>query len=264
MPRDLGDVAHFFLPEAGEGDGRRRTSILSPRRDRPAAVPILTLPVGARDVVRAAFAWNLTVEIARLGASATLLAPFDPDLAALWPEAGSGPVGAEIVQTKARDLVELGRDALDVAVARAAETDEPGIVVVRVPPDWLYGEPAGNHLVRWLLLLSTDDPRDLAETYALAKRLFALEESARVGVTIHGVRRVADARRAFQRLSRITSRHLGRVPRCFGLLVDDLQVYRAIVSRRPIGLEHPQSAAARALRDVAELILEDARVLAIA
>ena len=257
-------MAHFFLPEGGEAVERRRSSMTSPRRDRPAALPILALPIGARDVVRAAFAWNLTVEIARLGASATLLAPFDADLAALWPESGSGPVGAEIVQTKARDLIELGRDALDVAVARAAETDEPGVVVVRVPPDWLYGESAGPHLVRWMLLLSTDDPRDLAETYALAKRLFALEEGARVGVTIHGVRRVDDARRAFERLSRVTTRYLGRAPRSYGLLVDDLHVYRAIVSRRPIGLEHPQSPAARALRDVAELILEDAQVSAIA
>ena len=264
MPRDLGEVAHFFLPDGGEAGETGASSAPMPRRDRPAALPILALPIGGRDVVRAAFAWNLTVEIARLGASATLLAPFDSDLAALWPETGAGPVGAEIVQTKARDLAELARDALDVAVARAAETDDPGIVVVRVPPDWLYAEPGGYHLLRWLLLLSTDDPRDLAETYALAKRLYGLEKSARVGVTIHGVRRVADARRAFERLVRVATRNLGRAPRSYGLLVDDLHVYRAIVSRRPIGLEHPQSPAARALRDVAQLILEDARVTAIA
>ena len=36
--------------------------------------------------------------------------------------------------------------------------------------------------------------------------------------------------------------------------------HRAIVARRPIGLEHPQSPAARALRDVARLVLEDARI----
>jgi MinD-like ATPase involved in chromosome partitioning or flagellar assembly len=50
----------------------------------------------------------------------------------------------------------------------------------------------------------------------------------------------------------------------YGLLVDDLHVYRAIVARRPIGLEHPQSPAARALRDVARLVLEDARKIALA
>ena len=40
---------------------------------RPAALPILAVPIGDRDVVRAAFAWNLVVEIARLGGSSTLL-----------------------------------------------------------------------------------------------------------------------------------------------------------------------------------------------
>jgi MinD-like ATPase involved in chromosome partitioning or flagellar assembly len=44
----------------------------------------------------------------------------------------------------------------------------------------------------------------------------------------------------------------------YGLLVDALHVYRAIVAQRPIGLAHPQSPAARALRDVAQLLLTDA------
>jgi MinD-like ATPase involved in chromosome partitioning or flagellar assembly len=45
----------------------------------------------------------------------------------------------------------------------------------------------------------------------------------------------------------------------YGLLVDDLHIYRASVAHRPIGLEHPQSRAARALRDVAQLLLDDAQ-----
>jgi MinD-like ATPase involved in chromosome partitioning or flagellar assembly len=61
------------------------------------------------------------------------------------------------------------------------------------------------------------------------------------------------------RLARAARRNL-RCDLCsYGLLVDDLHVYRAIVAQRPIGLAHPQSPAARALRDVAELLLGDAR-----
>jgi MinD-like ATPase involved in chromosome partitioning or flagellar assembly len=45
-------------------------------------------------------------------------------------------------------------------------------------------------------------------------------------------------------------------PRC---AISDLHIYRAIVAQRPIGLEHPQSRAARALRDVASLLLADAK-----
>ena len=57
-----------------------------------------------RDVVRAAFAWNLNVEIARMGASATLVAPQDAQLEAIWPEAGPGPVGSEVILAEAHDL----------------------------------------------------------------------------------------------------------------------------------------------------------------
>jgi MinD-like ATPase involved in chromosome partitioning or flagellar assembly len=57
----------------------------------------------------------------------------------------------------------------------------------------------------------------------------------------------------------VALRHLSAKLLSYGLLVDDLHVYRAIVSGRPVGLEHPQSPAARALRDVARLLLEDTR-----
>lgn len=227
--------------------------------ERPAALPILTLPVAPRDVVRAAFAWNLTVEFARLGASATLLAPLDTAVAPLWPEAGRGPVGSRVVHSPAQDLGALGREALDVAVARAAEAPDGGAVVVCAPPSWLRDAVAARPLLRWVLLFGTPEPRDLCEAYALAKLAFARGTDPVVGLAIHGVRRIDQARRAFAHVADVTARHLGRTPVSYGLLADDLHVYRAIAARRPIGLEHPQSPAARALRDVARMLLEDAQ-----
>jgi hypothetical protein len=222
------------------------------------------VPIGDRDVVRAAYAWNLVVETARLGHSATLLVPSRTPVTALWPEAGPGPVGAEVVRTPARDLGDLNRAALDVAVARAADVSDGGLVLVRVPPEWLRDAPAGRALLRWMLLFSSPEPRDLRESYALARRVLVGVAEARVGLTIHGARRVAEAERAFHQVADVALRHLGRSVVSYGLLVDDLHVYRAIVSRRPIGLEHPQSRAARALRDVTRLLLEDARKTSLA
>ena len=49
----------------------------------------------------------------------------------------------------------------------------------------------------------------------------------------------------------------GASPVSYGVLLEDLQVYRALTQRRPIGLSAPQSRPARALRDVARLLLED-------
>ena len=269
MARDLSDVVDYFLPRAEDPTAAapRRTwkpDAIAPRSDRPAALPIVSLPIGERDVLRAAFAWNLTVEVARLGASATLLAPRDQESATLWPEAGTGPLGAEVVLTGAEDLAELNRAALDLAVTRAADSNDGGVVFVRVPPDWLVPVQEARALLRWVLLFTSADGRDLLETYALAKRLHLAASEAQVGVTVHGVRGIREAERAFGHLASVAARHLGRSLASYGLLVDDLDVYRAIVARRPIGLEHPQSRAARALGDVARLVLEDARKVAVA
>jgi hypothetical protein len=261
VPRNLGDVADYFLPRAGGAPPARRPRASDgpsrPVLDRPAALPIVALPVGERDVVRAAFAWNLAVEVSRLGACASLLAPTDPEAAPLWPESGPGPLGTEVVMTQASDLPALGRAALDLAVSRAAESEAGGLVLVRVPPAWLADGSDARALLRWVLLFSADEPREMLETYALAKAVLASHPDARIGITIHGARRVADAERTFQHLADVALRHLGRSFVSYGLLVDDLHVYRGIVARRPIGLEHPQSRAARALRDVARLLLED-------
>ena len=262
MPRDLGDVLHYFLPEADPASGASSLGLQSsPARalERPAALPIVALPIGERDVMRAAFAWNLAVEIARNGASATLLAPRDAGSAPLWPEPGRGPVGAEVQQVRAESPGALARAALDVAVTRAADADEGGLVLVRVPPAWLRGTSDARALLRWSLLFASSDPRDLRETYAQTKQLLSGDPERRVGVTIHGVTRVDEAQRAFERIAGACVKHLNYTLVSYGLLVDDLHVYRAIVARRPIGLEHPQSRAARAMRDVAALLLEDAR-----
>lgn len=207
--------------------------------------------------MRATFAWNLVVEVARFGASATLLAPRDDKASALWPEDGPGPVGSNIERVDAQNLSELHRAALDVAVARAADGPEGGIIVVGVPPEWLR-QSGGRGLLRWALFFTSTDRHDLLETYALAKQVLLPDENARVGIAIHGAHGISEARQAFEHIADVAQRYLGRPLESYGLLVDDLHVYRAIVSRRPIGIEHPQSRAARALRDVAHLVLDDA------
>jgi hypothetical protein len=262
LPRDLEDVLDYLLPAPGNGATAGSTSASGPLRPdhprRPAALPILALPIGSRDVVRAAFAWNLTVEIARLGASADLVAP-RADGGALWPDPGRGPIGAELSITDADGLGALSRAAFDVAVSRAAEANDGGVVLVCVPPAWLSDANDGRALLRWVLLFSSPETTDLKQAYGLAKHVRQLGSEARVGLTIHGARRVGEAERAFERVAVTAQRHLSLSVVSYGLLVDDLHVYRAIAARRPIGLERPQSRASRALGDVAGLILEDAR-----
>lgn len=281
MPRDLSDVLHYFIPELmpEEGsvgssriDGRGRRGLpledddtlaaplpMAARDVQPAALPIVGVPIGERDVVRAAFTWNLAVEVARLGGRAVVLTPDMDDPSPLWPEAGIGPMGTELIQTPATDLASLYRVAIDAAVTRADGASGGGLILVRIPPTWLRKTAEGAALLRWMLLFTSPDTRDLRETYGIAKLLLAAHPEAQVGVTVHGAKRRQEAERAFSRLAQTTQKCLARDLLSYGLLVDDLDVYRAIVAQRPIGLAHPQSPAARALRDVAQTLLDDAR-----
>jgi len=259
LPRDLEDVFDYFLPGAGVAESKMATQAPRPRARGPAALPIIALPIGDRDVVRAAFAWNLAVEIARLGANATLVAPDHPEAASLWPSLGRGPIGAELDLVHAANLRELNHAALDVAVSKAADSTDGGVVLTRVPLSWTRDPTDSRALLRWVLLFASPDSRDLQEAYGLAKHLVRRATTNRIGLTIHGARRIREAEDAFGRLAGTALRHLRHAVVSYGLLVDDLHVYRAIVARRPIGLEHPQSRAARALRDVARLLLDDAR-----
>jgi len=289
LPRDLGDVLDYFLPNgerSNGGDketpevartqkGSRTTSALyasGERADhvstpqftsRPAALAIVAMPIGERDVIRAAYAWNLAVEVARAGATAALIAPAESGSSLLWPDAGTGPVGCEMILSGAMNLAELNRVALDVAVERAAESNGGGVIFVRVPPEWLADAADARGLLRWILLFGTTEHRDQLEAYNLAKQLLEAHPETQVGITIHGTTRIAEAEHAFHRVADVAVQRLGHSLRSYGLLVDDLHVYRAIVARRPIGLEHPQSRAALALRDVARLLLEDAREIAL-
>jgi len=230
-------------------------------RSTRATLPVVAVPIGDQDVVRAALVWNLTVEVARHGGRALLLRPQAAVASGAWPATGRGPMGVEVVCCPARSLGDLYRAAVDLALLWASEAPEGGLVFVQVPPAWLLAPGDGAALLRWLLLLTTCDPTDVRDTYGLAKLALRAQPAAEIGITVHGARRRESAQRTFETLSRTAREHLGRRFESYGLLVDDLHVYRAVVERRPIGLAHPQSLAARALHDVAGLLLEDARHL---
>lgn len=281
MTRNLADVLDYFLPpkktthpkastESTPTDERPRPTPQAqgrPRRKEKKRqdgqplrlLPILALPIGDRDVVRAAFTWNLAVEIARLGGRARVLTPDPDDPSPLWPEPGMGPLGTELLPVVAEDLGSLYRIALESAVARPRDPEEKaGIVFVRVPPAWLLKPGEGAPLLRWSLLFSSSRTSDLKESYGLSKLILGAQPDAQVGVTIHGAQSRREAEGAFNRLAHTTEKGIGHNLLSYGLLVDDLHVYRAIVAQRPIGLAHPQAPAARALRDVARMLMHDA------
>lgn len=298
MPRDLSDVLHYFLPELdGDFEGppdparpflrrgdattpspaRRRG--LPPRRDSGRfPLSILGIPIGERDVVNAAYTWNLALETARLGGSSAIVAPEIDRDSPLWPGSGPGHLDVGIVYSAATDLVGLRRAAAEVAEQRGRTARRGGIVFTRIPPAWLaepaltektertahaaaptVEEIAGDDWIRWLLVFSSARRRDVEATFESVRRWVRERPGLEIGVTIHGVRQIAEAREAFDELARSCDERLGLPLASYGLLVDDLEVYRSIAAGRPIGESQPTFPAARALTDVARLLYEDAR-----
>lgn len=292
MPRELADVLHHFFPgaearsrsdheaaapepasyepfdsrlaphEGPPGPGETSTPVHppddDPRARAAASLQIVAVPIAHDDAVRGALLWNLCVEVARHGGRSVLLRPEPSEGEAGWPPPGRQPLGAEIVACPAGDLDALYRAAVEISVSRSG-TPPTGLVFAPFPPAWLAAPGGGAALLRWNLLLSTCEPADLRTTYARARQILAARPEARLGVTIHGARSRRAAESALGSLARVMRARLARDLTSYGLLVDDLHVYRAVAAQRPIGLTHPQSLAARALHDVAGLLLEDAR-----
>jgi hypothetical protein len=240
VARELADVIHYFLDEPGGGA-------------RPGA-PLLALPVAEKQAVRLAFVWNLAVELARTAGRPSLLVPEGSSVHDGLPAPAVGGVLApELVLSAARSLSGLARDARPPA--RTSRGDS--LRLAAVPAEWVAADP-GSPLLAWTLLFATPDPADLDASLELAIRVARGSPSAEVGVTLHGVESVAEARAAFVSLAGRFEAELGRPLRSYGLLLDELLVYRAAVERRPVVLSHPQSLAARSLADVARLVVSDA------
>jgi len=244
VSRELADVLHYFLDDAPP-----------PAEAADPCGSILAVAAAPGDVLRSAFAWNLAVALARNGTGALLVTPGTEPGGGGWPDPQQAPADTELIAADAQDLVSLGSRVASLAAGRPNK-----LLLVAIPPDWLARADPPAWL-RWLLLFTTPDAADLDRTAQLASRVGASGE-VRVGVTIHGVRGVAEARSTFLDLARQTQRAQQVVLLSYGLLVDDLDVYRAIVRRSAVTLEQPESRAARALRDVAYWIRRDARVLA--
>jgi len=301
VPRDLSDVLHYFLPELdGAGSSppdaalsfnrRAETPGLAPPRRRTppprretsrAPLSILGVPLGERDVVHAAYTWNLAVETTRLGGSSAIITPDLDRAAPLWPATGSEPRDLAIIHCAARSLPELRQAASELAAERGKLARRGGIVFARIPPDWLAGADLGadpelrtraatgaapgrdsapaEAWIRWLLVFTSTRRRDMEATFERVSRWVQQRPGLEVGVTIHGVRQIAEARAAYDELAQTCTERLGVSLASYGLLVDDLEVYRSIAAARPISVAHPHSPATRALTDVARLLYGDAR-----
>jgi len=126
---------------------------------------------------------------------------------------------------------------------------------------WLRGADhatEATELLEWLLLFTSPDPQNLANTYALAAMVLKENPSAEIGITVHGAKDRRDAEAAFGRLARNVEQQLGLNLVSYGLLVEDLDIYRARVGGTTVGRAYPGSLSAQSLRAAAKLVFERA------
>jgi len=225
---------------------------------REDALPLAAVPIGEHEIVRASLVSSLAGEVAALGGDATILTPITADARRLFPPAAFESTNARVETTRADNLSSLYGAARELAAERGKSAAHSGLILVRIPPMWLRGTEEASELLEWLLLFSATDSRSLADTYALAAWVLGRNPKAEIGVTIHGAEDRPSAEEAFGALARNVEQRLGRTLASYGLLVEDLDLYRSLVSSAPLCSTGPRSLAAAGLRESAKLVFERA------
>jgi hypothetical protein len=271
VPRDLADVLHYFMPEltaeedspeplvrSSQNPTGTRTSDRQPSEQQTPALPLAALPIADHEIVRASLIASLGVEIAALGGDVTILTPATPNAEKLFPQRLCESSRTRVQVSQAEDLASLHSAAVELAQACQADENKGGVVLVRIPPMWLRGADHATELLDWLLLFTSPDQRNLAHTYALAAMVLKENPSAEIGITVHGAKDRRDAETAFGRLAASVEQQLGLSLASYGLLVEDLDIYRALVGGTTVGRAYPGSLSAQSLRAAAKLVFERA------
>ena len=249
MPRELGDVLHFFAPELNG-------SIAASANERVETLPLVGVPLTNADPVRGALLWNLAVEVARQGARAALLAPRSLCATPAWPLPGRGPLGALAIRVDTDEPAELARRAEEWV--RAAAPRDRALALAALPASCLSKAADAEALLRWTLLLVRPHEAVARDAWTALEAITTHSRDARIGVTVFGVRSIAEARDCFDHLAAAAGQRLGCTLISYGLLVDDEHLSRSIVTGRPIALASAHATSARALADVAAMLLGDA------
>jgi hypothetical protein len=236
VARELADVLHHFLGETPSAERLGATTLA-----------LLSEP---DDAFAVAAAWNLAHELARQGfAVAWVTSLADEELL----PADATP-GLTRLLAPSADLSGLARAASE-AGAKLTAARAPGLVLARVPPAWIAPGAAADRLLGWTLQLVA--PGGEGRAWSIARRVFEACPSARIGVTLHEVRSVAEASRAFEALARDALVQSDARLASYGVLLDDADLYRSLLARRPLALLRPGSRARRAAADVAALLRGD-------
>ncbi len=107
-----------------------------------------------------------------------------------------------------------------------------------------------------VLMVSTNEPTSILDTYRTVKRLSALGVRGNIGLVVNRTDE-AGAERTYNSLSRMIRRFLKRDVRYMGWIPEDRRLQQAVLRQTPLLELHPGSRASAGIRRVAEAIVGD-------
>jgi flagellar biosynthesis protein FlhG len=108
-----------------------------------------------------------------------------------------------------------------------------------------------------VLLVTTPDVTALTDAYAFLKVLLQRRPTCLPLLVVNRATSEEEARSAADRISSVSKKFLQREPRYVGFLPEDRAAFRSIQHRRPVVIDDPQSALARALNDLGLVIMQE-------
>jgi flagellar biosynthesis protein FlhG len=125
------------------------------------------------------------------------------------------------------------------------------LVIIDLGAGMGYGTVAHLAATSTLLLVTNHEITALSDAYALYKRAHTLNPAIRVGLVVNRVPDERSAQSGWQRFEKTSKRFLGHTPEFVGWVPADAAVGHSVQVRVPVSLSAPESAAARAIREIA-------------
>lgn len=108
-----------------------------------------------------------------------------------------------------------------------------------------------------IILVTTPDITALIDAYATVKSLSKVRKNLKIRLIINQVRNDDDVQPVFQKLKRITNKHLHGIDiTIFGWLPHNWYIHNSVSKRKPVSLLHPKSLVARRFQGMATKISE--------
>jgi flagellar biosynthesis protein FlhG len=173
----------------------------------------------------------------------------------------SGPAGISVLPASSgvermADLDEYRREALLLAIEKASRDHD--VLLIDTGPGIHRQNLRLAQAADEILVMTTPEPLAFASAYASLKALASRRLAHPPRLVVSMARDEAEALRVAHRLQRVARRFLGFAPELWGVVPADEAVPRAVHEQRPFVQSCPDSPAARAVRRLAERLLEAA------